>query len=439
MADVYRSLSTIPSDLSMMSIKKHRSYLKRLDGMVVEGSQGMLGGDLRLQTNSVGIDIFLSAQKMPSLTRRKRLMFRGDHGDPYLQRITDAFVRKGWVSAEGRGELNDRSLMALNISTYFGCLYEILFAPSEELLQSATGALNGDSQSSPFVSFHTGVFGKPPSSHSPNSSVTRFAKTHGLDRLVLGGLRPNKFGGHMEPFLILRRPYISLQVRVGGALAKGMKEPYRTPPDAFGEFYRMLSAIFQASAGGYGEGWGLFVSSDAELFINNTVLKFDRKSVDGRSGTVIDVRVVRGNEAFLHTDTLNLGDIDSSRWAQTQQQTKEKAYFLTLLNNYLLGLGSHMVMAQSGFGDTAYWRMRRDASCIFVDMTNLRYAWQHHLAYDLSGDDSSPSKFLSRRLRPLKSAVAHVDVVIGAQLVEARSLRNRVLDLKALPLADFYE
>jgi hypothetical protein len=100
------------------------------------------------------------------------------------------------------------------------------------------------------------------------------------------------------------------------------------------------------------------------------------------------IRFVEG-DAFQHTDTLNLGEVKPEKFEKYDPLVIRRSYMLTLLNHLTLSRSSHMVMAQSGFGDTAFWKSRSSASCIFVDMTNNRYAWQHHLAYSAQNGSSA--------------------------------------------------
>eukprot|EP00744_Colponema_vietnamica_P020788 GILI01029582.1.p1 GENE.GILI01029582.1~~GILI01029582.1.p1 ORF type:complete len:655 (+),score=35.65 GILI01029582.1:23-1987(+) len=429
LADIRTHLSTIHSDLSMMMIKKHSTYLRKLDSSVqsLDANAPKLA-DLRLQTNSVGVDMFLSSKMTPNLHRNKVRMFDEGQGVAFPE-----------SSIEYLMDPSDREhVSALNISSYFGCLYEVLFMPSEELLRAGSETVGGRYgvtkafKDSSFSDIRNHLKREAynvitSSKHKANEDKLNHVLRSNWDSLVFGAptwLVDGNTMLHRRSVYFLSQPYVSVQVRVGGPLATGMKEPYRTPPEAFGEFFAVLDSLRKASMSvSNGKQWDFFVSSDAEAFINLTIARF--------SGNNLRVNYVRGKEAFLHTDTLNLGDIDAAKWKHLLPQTIENAFFLTLLNNFLLGLGSHMVMAQSGFGDTAYWRMRRDASCLFVDMTNLKHAWQHHLGY-LPSTSSPPSgDLLTSRLRlTLEEGFTSARVPkVGFGRSSARALRNRVIYL----------
>jgi hypothetical protein len=217
-----------------------------------------------------------------------------------------------------------------NNSCYYGCLHRLLFQESEQLVNAAKSILKG------------------------------------------------------------RTNYIAVQVRMGGHWATGMriKEPFRTYPTAVPHFFSMIEEIRRGDhlqAARVHPDWfvnsarvfldaPLFVSSDSSRFINETVARFGAPNVFFVPG-----------DAFQHTDTLNLGEVKPEKYKKLDRDAVERHYFLTLLNHYMVSEGQHVVMAQSGFGDTAFWRGRRTASCIFMDMTNNRYAWQHHLSYPARG------------------------------------------------------
>jgi hypothetical protein len=171
-------------------------------------------------------------------------------------------------------------------------------------------------------------------------------------------------------------PYLALQVRVGGDWAKGMriKEPYRTHPTALPHYWGVLEELLAMPR--YANAH-IFVSSDSELFINKTVAKFGADRVFFVSG-----------DAYQHTDTQNLGEVRPEKYETMSAQRTWDNYMRTLLSHYLLGGGEHMVMAQSGFGDTASWRARKTATALFMDMNNYHIVWQHHLEYPADGRSS---------------------------------------------------
>jgi hypothetical protein len=227
-----------------------------------------------------------------------------------------------------------------NISCYFGCLHRVLFKASAELLTKITPSM-------------------------PSGK------------------------------------FIAVQVRMGGSWAPGMRiaEPFRTPPAAVPHFISMLRELQALGDPQHGATartdlfppagdvlWmrhaPLFVSSDAPRLIAEVAKSLNRTTVRWIDG------------GFGHTDTLNLGDVKPAKYTKLSAEEIRENYALTMANHYILSQGSHMVMAQSGFGDTAFWRSRQAASCVFVDMSNLNLGWQHHLAY--GGPASSASAVRSR-------------------------------------------
>jgi hypothetical protein len=136
----------------------------------------------------------------------------------------------------------------------------------------------------------------------------------------------------------------------------------------------MIDELRGGGGGGGGalglRGAKVFISSDSQRLVNETVRRYGAASV----------LAVRG-DAFQHTDTLNAHKINAAKFARQADGVVARAYLLTMANHYLIGLSRHVVMAQSGFGDTAFWRGRRAASCLFMDMTRSKLGWRHSLAY----------------------------------------------------------
>ena len=400
-------MANIPVDLQLMSIKKHKKYLSYLASASAASKQ-----HIRLQSNSFGIDGFLhhSAKQLDDVKQNEMGLPR-----------------------------------TCNVSAYFGCLYHVLFTPSEELHLLEEKVLDGMSA----------------------AAVLR--------ELAQGGLKPASLAAmttttDVKPATFL----LSMQVRIGGSWANqlAIPEPFRTPPATVPHFFSLVreilaqlsnlldpssdhsdgkddekrgaagasvkdaamqhhltTALFPRSVRWISSGAAhasrsirprviLFVSSDAPIFINKTVLEFNTEREGNKKYNFdVVVRCVDG-DSFTHTDSGDLAAIRPDKFTQVSQDAKAAQYLLTLLNHRLISRADHVVMAQSGFGDTAFWVSRTSASCIFVDMTNNRLAWQHHLAYD-EGNAHHQSAELKK------------DEGIGC--CSARATRNRILDVSTEP------
>eukprot|EP00759_Apiculatamorpha_spiralis_P007673 PhF_6_TR14899/c0_g1_i1/m.23247 len=205
-----------------------------------------------------------------------------------------------------------------NITCYFGCLYDVLFKPTKEFQSLVDEHVDG------------------------------------------------------------KRPYISLQVRVGGDWATGLhiKEPYRTHPATLHHYWSVLKELLALPK--Y-RGAHIFVSSDSALFVNKTVEQFGEDRVI----------YVKG-DAYQHVDTLNLHDMRPEKYTRIPADIIRGTYVRTLLSHYLLSEGAHVVMAQSGFGDTAFWRGHQTATALFMDMNDMktRTIWMHHLEYSKGNGQS---------------------------------------------------
>ena len=248
--------------------------------------------------------------------------------------------------------------LSCNLTCYFGCFFAMLFRPTEEFdkLVSGVRARLG----------HDGSNGK-------------------------------------------RQPTIGVQVRIGGAWAVGFRigEPFRTPPSAIRHFFHLIDELRDGKRGTPSslQHAILFVSSDAPRFINMTRERYGDAYVVAVDG-----------DAFGHTDTFNLGDAFPGKYAKLEASSAVLAYARTLACHFFVGECDHVVMAQSGFGDTAFWRGRRTASAIFVDMNNNKLAWQHHLQY---GDSNAECG---------SAPCGH----------PARSVKNRIIDIRK-NATSFYE
>jgi hypothetical protein len=279
-------------------------------------------------------------QSLMRLQRHKRFLRVLDEAD--LQKVRIVRVQSNSAGADHFVHRHSRWAAAkeklglpqsCNLSCYFGCLHRVLFEPTPKLLELVTP-------------------------------------------------------------VIPKEKFISLQVRMGGTWASGMRiaEPFRTPPAAVAHFIYILQELRTFRGGLSDWKWmknaAIFVSSDAPLFILNISQRFGNQSVRWIDG------------GFGHTDTLNLGDVKPSKFAKMSDKHIRENYSLTLANHYILSQGSHFVMAQSGFGDTAFWRSRCSATCLFVDMNNLKTAWQHHLQY---GEGASSATAVRNRIVDLSA------------------------------------
>eukprot|EP01061_Rhynchopus_euleeides_P038180 TRINITY_DN65602_c0_g1_i1.p1 TRINITY_DN65602_c0_g1~~TRINITY_DN65602_c0_g1_i1.p1 ORF type:complete len:501 (+),score=121.79 TRINITY_DN65602_c0_g1_i1:200-1702(+) len=166
-----------------------------------------------------------------------------------------------------------------------------------------------------------------------------------------------------------RKSFIGMQVRVSGPWAVGLQVPekWRTHPAAFPHFWSELDALFAEER-----------FKDAHLFITTDAPKF-LSLVKERYGKRV---FLTPGEQFNHTDSSELHNLRPDKYKVFDTATqKVSKYRLTLLNNYILGMSGAMVMAQSGFGDTAFWRTKKIAKCLFVDISNYRTLWKHTLEY----------------------------------------------------------
>ena len=102
-----------------------------------------------------------------------------------------------------------------------------------------------------------------------------------------------------------------------------------------------------------------------------------------------------GGNPYHHTDTIMAGYALPHKFARTDPAVARRRYLETLVSHYIIGLSRFVVMAQSGFGDTGFWRSRGAARCLFVDMNHLRLGWQHRLSYHPIETSSSPSALTS--------------------------------------------
>ena len=237
-----------------------------------------------------------------------------------------------------------------NITCYFGCLHAALFAPAAPVRAEVDVALRGSDS----------------------------AAAGGGDGG--GGDGPVEWDHPAGPRA--RRPFVGVQVRMGGPWAAGLRvpEPVRTPPAAIPHFRAAVDEL-RRSGRALADA-PIFISSDSERLLNETIAHYGAASV----------RVVRG-DAFQHVDTTRLGTVNAKKFGGTDPARAAEAwgYLLTLANHVALTLAAHTVMAQSGYGDTAFWVARRRAFCIFVDMSRLNVAWHHRLSYpdSLIADDAT--------------------------------------------------
>ncbi|KAJ9456977.1 putative membrane-associated protein [Diplonema papillatum] len=163
--------------------------------------------------------------------------------------------------------------------------------------------------------------------------------------------------------------FLGLQVRVSGPWATGLAIPekWRTHPQAFRFFWAEIDAV---SALPGMAGCPIFVTTDAPRFLG---LVQDRYK---------DRVFFTPGEQFNHTDSSELHQVRPDKYQQADADAvKIDKFKLTLLNHYVLGEAQHMLMAQSGFGDTAFWRTRRKATCLFVNIDTYRTVYKHKLSY----------------------------------------------------------
>eukprot|EP01064_Diplonema_japonicum_P012670 TRINITY_DN20062_c0_g1_i1.p1 TRINITY_DN20062_c0_g1~~TRINITY_DN20062_c0_g1_i1.p1 ORF type:complete len:466 (+),score=97.62 TRINITY_DN20062_c0_g1_i1:80-1399(+) len=171
--------------------------------------------------------------------------------------------------------------------------------------------------------------------------------------------------------------FVGMQVRVSGPMATGLQIPekWRTHPAAFPLFWEVLDGIFEKTPK-----MKLFVTTDAPDFL---------KMVEKKYGSRV---FSTPGEQFNHTDSSELHSLRPEKYKLFDDTvSKTKKFQLTLLNNYVLGESAEMVMAQSGFGDTAFWRTKKTATCIFVNIDTYRSAWKHRLVY------ANPSQSVQKR------------------------------------------
>eukprot|EP00758_Cryptobia_borreli_P014603 Tbor_TRINITY_DN5938_c0_g1::TRINITY_DN5938_c0_g1_i1::g.18807::m.18807 len=510
-------LGGLQPKLELMRLKQHRKFLRRLSATTVVTdpsnaasvpplSQGNLH-DMRVQSNSQAIDDYISiAAGTGNLWVNKVNLFT-------QSRRFKSKCNSSFMSSQGNTTKNDeikkileQMVKDVNISTYFGCLYEVLFIPSDEVLRGVQEVLSSDdsnAQSPPFAPLGKYVNVHLPhgnsqghtdtedtiSQHAPSQFMTLYSAAE------IQPLSPSPSASDNNDYynnnntisiirrmrrykLIITRPFIGVQIRIGGHWAEGMhvKEPFRTPPEAVKNFIAMIADVQRMAAKieiMYKEGssssslsssvqfasslpslqplcvWPIFVSSDSKRLVHEITKAFSHQNGERRGrhtpkGNVnnkqfesavdseemlcnISVISVRGDEQYDHTDTLNLGEFMSTKYKKINQTRKQTAYFLTLLNHYILGIAGYTVMGQSGFGDTSFWRSRRVASCLFMDMRTLIIGWQHTLSYRypslplITSNNNHNNSINSIRVNNLEGSLSHqvmsrsVQAVAGIQ------------------------
>ncbi|ORC90093.1 putative membrane-associated protein [Trypanosoma theileri] len=375
------SLSTLitaaPINFHLMRIERHKTYVlhqKNANNWKLErpvyGSNEWwrpryVVEDIRIQSNSAGIDGYL-------------------YKDHELYELKKRIL----------------GLEECNISCYYGCLSHILFQPDDRIWDAAVQVLRESKDKNLLASLSSG--------------------------------RKVKAGEVL--------PFVSLQVRMGGSWATGLHVPesVRTFPWSLPHYFAMTREVVS------GEAWRrrpdlfpsnyqlantfrqnnsvvLFVSSDSAKFVEEA----KRLLGDNHSVRILSI----SGDSFQHTDTLNLADLRGQKSDATAEDARSRAYFLTLLNHYLLSIASHSIISQSGFSDTAFWRSRQVASAIFIEVQRQE-AWQHHLRYrdihnsTIGGSVKSSSGSSSRETTPVSRLVLH-----SAEVVSSRILH----DLRAPP------
>jgi hypothetical protein len=297
----------IPLNTQLMRLNQHGKFMR----MMGNPASPEVHSDLRLQSNSFGVD-------------------------PYLHRIPRFSHRI----------TNELGLSkACNITCYFSCFYSLLFTPTAPLKNAVETTFAGN-------------------------GLKVAWKDDGTFRMH-GGKR-----------------FIGVQIRMGGTWATGLEvpEPFRTPPQAINHFFSILKELRSGAATPVKAHAALqdaviFITSDSERLVNLTKSSFPQ-------GTAFTVP----GDAFRHTDSSHLGKINPSKWKAKDDATIRNSYLATLTSHFIVANADHVVMAQSGFGDTAFWHSRAEASCIFVDMNHLTVGWQHHLSYDCANCVSAEGK-----------------------------------------------
>jgi hypothetical protein len=385
---------TIPISSRLMSRSGYKKFAAEMAGEIggdAAASTGS-GSDRRLQSNALGVESYLL--RHASFRRRYEEL-----GIP----------------------------PSCNISCYYGCMHALLFQPTDALkteLRQRT------------------ILGRtpmlPPLSPSSNGKQTTIA-----DAVI----EAHEQRGPLVPM-------VGVQVRVGGEWAGGLRvaEPYRTHPRFLPLMLQDIAAGAHAGArAGAGEsdaavssGVGnkplaVFVTSDSWRFVNVSTLRL--------TAAGLQVLSLEG-DAYQHTDTLNVHDARPDKYKRIQSDAAIRTlYLLTLLNHFVLSACATFVIGQSGFADTAFFAARPSitvrsasdlfasspagkedealsgqidlasastlapvgagATCMFVDMSGYRTAWQHQQV------------FLDAPGRP-SAAIAVRNRIVGADALQRR-------------------
>ena len=184
---------------------------------------------------------------------------------------------------------------------------------------------------------------------------------------------PNKEATDMIAHTVSDKvPFIAMQVRVSGPWAEGLQigEKWRTHPEAFPYFWNVLDKLFSQDRFKTAK---LFITTDAPKFLKLVEERYPERAFS------------TPGDQFNHTDLSELHNLKPEKYKVFDSNTVKKQKFqLTLLNNYVLGMGDYLVMAQSGFGDTAFWRTKKEATCLFVNIDTYKKLWIHQLRYPSS-------------------------------------------------------
>lgn len=361
------SFSELDAHMQSMPLNRNLMNLKQSKFVVPLLHPSHAELDLRIQSNTVGIDKYILR-------------------DPVLkQRFTEELGLP----------------VSCNLTCYYGCMYALLFEPSDELHRRMRQTLPKE-------------FTVRSAASSSSSSPFSYEEEQNIADAVVEVHR-----GQRTQLL----PMVGMQVRVGGSWAGEfvVPEPFRTVPAAFPLIFRDLQYCQCPSSfandknnnnngekicSAKGEKWPVFVTSDSERFVNLT--RKEQQLVYYNPGN-----------SYRHTDTDNAHEFSPRKWAKLALKSADNrraVYTNTLINHVVLAACDSLVFGQSGFADSAFWAARptrevkaqgdqaqhqhtvRPAGVgFFVDMTNNRLAWEHTLSYE--DEPGKPSAAVARKNR----------------------------------------
>jgi hypothetical protein len=347
-AELDAHMQTIPLNRHLMALKTNKLIVPLL-------LPTYPAVDLRIQSNTAGIDRYL---------------------------LRDPTIKRRLIDELGLPA-------ACNLTCYFGCMYGLLFEPTDHLRETMRTVLPKE-----FTVPAANVVGS-------DDHAQQQQQQQSLADAVVAVHR-----GERKDLL----PVVGLQVRVGGSWASGFlaREPFRTVPAAFPFIFQ--SVRFMQCAGSSTACWPVFVTSDSERFVNLTLKEL--KSVYFNPGN-----------SYRHTDTENVHEARPEKWKdRTSAADRRFVYEMTLINHVVLSACGALVFGQSGFADSAFWAARpsslgalaaaekekkRPAGVgFFMDMSNNRLAWQHTLTY-ADEEEGKPSPALALKNRIVDVSAPH--------------------------------